>query len=132
MRRLRDDSCRQPTTFTCLGPVGRRASPCRFSGTRTSGLIPFDVDTQPDLVNTIHPLKLYEYLACGLPVVATSWSELRSLESPAVLCNTHADFVSGVREALSQPFDRAAAIDFARRADWGSRVETLLQELDLP
>ena len=40
------------------------------------GIIPFNVKGYPTLINSVNPLKLYEYMACGLPVVSMRWKEL--------------------------------------------------------
>ena len=96
------------------------------------GLIPFDISGHPDLVNGVHPLKLYEYLACGLPVVATAWEELVTLGVPLELCRTPDEFISAVRHALSTPRDPAAGIRYAAAADWQRRVETLIERLSSP
>jgi len=95
------------------------------------GLIPFDVGRYPELVNHVHPLKLYEYLACGLPVVAVEWTELKDLDSPAVLCRTVTEFVQEIQAAVASTGDRAARIRHAREADWGGRVSALLTGLGL-
>jgi hypothetical protein len=76
-------------------------------------------------------LKLYEYLASGLPVVATDWAELRSLGSPASLCASADDHISAVRAALSTEPDRPALRAFARGADWSRRIQLLLEETGL-
>ena len=96
------------------------------------GLIPFDVHGHRALVDSIHPLKLYEYLAAGLPVVAADWEELRGLESPARLCRTQDAYVAAIREALATPPDLARFTAFASAADWRGRVAQLLEALDLP
>jgi glycosyltransferase involved in cell wall biosynthesis len=93
------------------------------------GLIPFDVAGHRDLVNGIHPLKLYEYLASGLPVVASDWDELRRLGSPALLCRTPEEHVAAIRAAIDRPSEPGPGIAFARAADWQGRVELLLAEL---
>jgi glycosyltransferase involved in cell wall biosynthesis len=90
------------------------------------GLIPFDVAGHADLVNAVHPLKLYEYLACELPVVATEWDELSRLRSPAILCSGVSEFESAIRGVLSRPPAPSEGVAFARRADWSGRVRTLL------
>ena len=95
------------------------------------GLIPFDVEGHPELVHAIHPLKLYEYLACGLPVVATRWHELEALGSPALLFDGVTDFTTRVRQALSGQPDADIGRAFARRADWSARVDTLLAALGM-
>ena len=93
------------------------------------GLIPFDVQAYPALVHAVHPLKLYEYLACGLPVVATRWQELERLASPAILCDSDTDFETAMRKALADPPDPRIGRDYARAADWRGRVELILAAL---
>ncbi len=93
------------------------------------GLIPFNTAKHREIVNSIHPLKLYEYMACGLPVVATTWEELRNIKSPATLASDGDTFVAGIEHALSTPPDSAANVRFASFADWRNRMATLLQAL---
>ena len=95
------------------------------------GLIPFDVARHAELVNSVHPLKLYEYLAAGLSVVAAEWPELASLDSPAILARSGDEFVAGIRQALTSPLNRPAARTFVESATWGQRIGTLLEALDL-
>ena len=96
------------------------------------GIIPFDLGRYPDLVNNINPLKLYEYMACGLPVVATAWEELHRLNSPALLYSTLEGFRSSLRMAITlSEKEKKQGWDFARQQDWSSRIETLLGVLQL-
>lgn len=95
------------------------------------GIIPFNIRKYPTLVNNIHPLKLYEYLLCGLPVVAVDWAELRNLESPAVLCRTAEEFVDGITTAISNPGDPTARMRYAQKADWKNRVSNLIDSVGL-
>ena len=75
-----------------LGPKSYHEIP-RYITHSNIGIIPFNLKDYPDLVNSINPLKLYEYLACGLPVIATAWDELVSINSPALLYHSHIEFV---------------------------------------
>ena len=93
------------------------------------GLIPFDVANHMELVNSIHPLKLYEYLACGLPVVAVEWEELTYLKSPAQLCRGTEDFVRAIERAISNPPEKSALQSYAAAHDWGARVKDILSHL---
>lgn len=93
------------------------------------GLIPFDIIGYPELVNGVHPLKLYEYLACGLPVVAPAWDELLSLNAPINLGGSVEEQIRAIRGVLSVPHDPGPGLLFAANADWGPRVEALLERL---
>jgi glycosyltransferase involved in cell wall biosynthesis len=91
------------------------------------GLIPFDVINHEPLVRTIHPLKLYEYLASGLPVVAVGWEELQHLESPATLGRTPDEFVAGIRKAIVTPPERKSLQRYASDKDWSRTVQRIIE-----
>jgi glycosyltransferase involved in cell wall biosynthesis len=55
------------------------------------GIIPFK---RNELIECVCPLKLYEYMACGLPVISTNWSELSEMKSPALLADSKEDWVA--------------------------------------
>ena len=95
------------------------------------GLIPFDVDNHAQLVRSIHPLKLYEYAACGLPIVAVEWEELTCLKSPARLCRGTAEFVAGIKWTLSNRPEKNALQAYAASHDWSKRVSTILAQLGI-
>jgi glycosyltransferase involved in cell wall biosynthesis len=95
------------------------------------GLIPFDVANHRDLVRSIHPLKLYEYLASGLPVVAVEWEELHNLKSPAVLTHGREHFLTAIREAVSRPSERPLLQSYAARHDWSRMVQRLIDLVGL-
>jgi glycosyltransferase involved in cell wall biosynthesis len=93
------------------------------------GLIPFDRQKHPNLVDYVHPLKLYEYLACGLPVVSTDWAELRRFAHPATLCTTVDEFVGALPIQASVAAGSVERKTFAHRADWSFRVSALIERL---
>ena len=95
------------------------------------GLIPFDHKRFRSLVDHVHPLKLYEYLACGLPVVSTSWLELKSFSHPAMLCETNEQFVDALPQSIERSKSSDQFVQFASRSDWSFRVKNLLEKLDL-
>jgi glycosyltransferase involved in cell wall biosynthesis len=91
------------------------------------GLIPFDVANQQTLVRTIHPLKLYEYLASGLPVVAIEWQELESLNSPATLTRSSEEFIAAIRKVIELPPPKSLLQPYAADKDWSQTVQKLLE-----
>jgi glycosyltransferase involved in cell wall biosynthesis len=95
------------------------------------GLIPFDVSNHRELIRNVNPLKLYEYLACGLPVISTEWEEIQQLKSPATLCCTVEEFVSGIGEALTAPADKIPLQHYAADKDWSHTVQKLLTAMAL-
>jgi glycosyltransferase involved in cell wall biosynthesis len=94
-----------------------------------AGLIPFDRERHRELVDCINPIKLYEYFACGLPVVATEWEELRLISSPAMLSPDRDTFVRNLRRAIDQAPDRARFVEYARSQDISLRFQSMLDEL---
>jgi len=89
------------------------------------GIIPFDIVRHKKLVESINPLKLYEYFACGLPVVSMSWEELKTLDSPALLCDTTDEFIQALQEIKDNSYTKELKV-FARNADWNQRLQEIL------
>ena len=80
------------------------------------GLVPFKVTRT---THAVSPLKVYEYLACGVPVAAPPLRALADVEGVAV----DADLVSAVAVARSgsRPDPEAALRDHS----WGARMATV-------
>lgn len=106
-----------------LGSISYQALP-GFLHNADVGLIPFDVENNSELVNNVNPIKLYEYMACGLPVVATKWKELELINSPAYLAEDSNDFVNGLENTL-QERDRNKYVQFAQKNTWEERYKKL-------
>jgi teichuronic acid biosynthesis glycosyltransferase TuaH len=88
------------------------------------GLIPH---VRSPLTEAMSPLKLYEYLAGGLPVVASDLQPMRGVDSRVVLVPEGGDFAGGARRALTlgrapEPQRRA----FLQANSWVSRHDALL------
>lgn len=87
------------------------------------GLVPF---LRNELTHAVSPLKLFEYLAAGLPTVATRLDEIEASDSPAILCDDSASFVRAVESVLDgDPAGRAARVAFARENAWPQRFATV-------
>src|SRR5207244_154910 len=92
----------------------------------------------PNVLNTytaaIMPAKLKEYLAAGLPIVATPLPEIRRFadEHPEVVtfANDAPDFVAALRAAAAKngPAAEMRRMRIARRYDWSAQM-ALMNEL---
>ena len=78
--------------FGALDPGALAARMCRA----TVGLIPFH---QEDVIRVSLPLKAYEYVACGLPVVSVPIDALDSEPELFTFAGTAAEFASAIRTA---------------------------------
>lgn len=88
------------------------------------GLIPYVIDERTRAIN---PLKVYEYLAAGKPVVTTPLPELREFDSTVYIAAHRDDFVSQVERALQEDdirlaYRRAKAVE---DHTWDHRVATM-------
>lgn len=93
------------------------------------GVIPFDRRRFPRLIDSVHPLKLYDYLAAGLAVVATRSAELERIAAPVALADSPDEFVTCIVSALRGGPAPAAA--FLASATWQARVDALLARLQI-
>lgn len=96
----------------------------------------FDVCLVPFLTNrlcdAVSPLKLFEYLALGKPVVATDTRELRGIDGVRIATD-HDGFIAAVREALSEAELPGTSERMRRSAlahDWRRKADQLLAVLE--
>lgn len=92
-------------------------------------LIPFDTST--DLIKATNPVKFYEYLSAGKPIVATEIPELEPFRDDYVyMSNDNNKFLEYVeicvsgKSTLKKPEE---CIAFARENDWQKRYENFAQ-----
>ncbi len=95
------------------------------------GLLPY---RQTEWVRYVNPVKLKEYLACGLPVVSTDFPAVRDWGSLIAIAGDTKGFVDRVRRILETPADVGHLEALARRrlvasCSWSNRVELLDREL---
>jgi glycosyltransferase involved in cell wall biosynthesis len=91
----------------------------------------FDVAILPFVVNDLtvaaNPLKLREYLAAGLPVVATPLPEIQKLNTLVRMARTPRDFLNQVEALLDEGKrgpDPAVSV-LMERESWDQKVEDL-------
>lgn len=123
---LAKDRLKESSNIHLLGTRKYRDIP-NYMHNADVGLIPFDVKNNPDLLNSVNPLKLYEYMACGLPVVSSKWQELLLLNSPAILCTTPDEFSKAILTACAEgKKNKNVYQNYARQFDWGKKIEMLI------
>lgn len=92
----------------------------------------FDVALNPFRINTLtlnaNPLKVREYLAAGLPVVATDIPEVAVLGMCRIGIN-HEHFLSEVDKSLENPGPQRAISEQVQSESWESRVEEIARHL---
>jgi glycosyltransferase involved in cell wall biosynthesis len=113
-----------------LGPRPYAALPACFAAA-DAGLVPFRLTP---MTHAIHPIKVYEYLAAGLPVVATPMAETTAMQAPIALAAEAGAFAAALEhvlrlDAADAGSSRAARVLFARRHTWDDRFGRLLDAL---
>jgi glycosyltransferase involved in cell wall biosynthesis len=88
-------------------------------------IIPFK---QGKLTQAVDPIKLYEYLFLGLPVVATNMPHLQGI--PGVFPCNRDQFEQTLVLAKETPFNRSEVERFIENNTWEKRVDRLLEEID--
>jgi glycosyltransferase involved in cell wall biosynthesis len=75
--------------------------------------------------NTIYPLKINEYLAAGLPVVSTPFSNLSDFDGIVELAASPEAFADALGRALNdqEPASRNRRVATARANSWARRAE---------
>jgi UDP-galactopyranose mutase len=93
----------------------------------------FDVATIPYLRNaytrTCFPLKTFEYLSAGKPVVASGLPELEGMEPHVMLVDDSEAFIAAVEDALprTSASEVAARQEIAAANTWETRTRRLLE-----
>lgn len=115
---------------TFLGPKPAAEVPAHLWHS-TVGIIPF---RRTPLIETVQPLKLHEYLAAGIPVVATPWRELEVLRErmdpavPLALAPRGSEFAAALRAAAVLPRAKAG-VAFACSHSWDAIFPRLEAEV---
>lgn len=100
-------------------------------------LYSFDVCLLPfrriPLTLATNPVKVYEYLSSGKPIVAVSLPELEPLNHLLTLARSPAEFIHGIDQALEEKITDAhidARTRFAACNTWKDRANELVQKLE--
>lgn len=107
-----------------------------FTGAIPYGRVPevmaqFDVCMVPHVetvfTNSLNPLKLWEYLAVGKPIVSTNVAGFRSYPHLCHIASGIGPFIQACRQALEENGTREVERKMeARKHTWSQRIDTLL------
>lgn len=92
------------------------------------GIIPFK---QNDMTVAVNPIKMWEYMAMGIPVVTTALPETQKYSEEIYYSYGHQDFINNVRRALKQEnwAKCERRMTLARENSWTTRAEVMLNAI---
>lgn len=121
------DTCRNVSNIHYLGsrPYNELPSYVRYFD---AGIIPFEVR---QVTHSANPIKMYEYLAAGVPLVATPIRECVKLSPIVRIGKNSSEFISQIKAGIQakkeeQPFYLKIAYDNS----WTQRVHHALEVLE--
>ena len=101
-----------------------RAETTRVISAADAGVVPH---VRTPLTEAMSPLKLYEYLAAGLPVAAADLPPIRGVDPRVVLCPVGGDLAAAAHRALALGrAPEAERLAFVNGHSWARRFDELL------
>ena len=110
-----------------LGPRPYASLPCYLKG--------FDVAMLPNNLNeytkSMFPMKFFEYLAAGKPVVSTDLDSLKEFESIIFLSQDYQEFSTNLSKALEHPKENLEeGLALAKKFTYESRTRKMLDIIE--
>ncbi len=94
------------------------------------GIVPFKLSS---MVESVNPIKMWEYMAAGLPIVTTNIPEAAKYPEAIMCSQDEAAFLANVRRALYEdtPERRATRLAVARENSWLIRAQQIIEIIHL-
>lgn len=123
------EALRSHSNVYFLGPRAREELP-RYLGGFSVGIIPYILSPETE---TVHPVKTYEYLAAGLPVVSMNLPELKHLEGIVELAGSFNDFLHRLEKVINEdsPEQRERRRQVAREHSWERRMQVIQEVIEV-
>lgn len=84
------------------------------------GIIPF---RSTELIQTVNPIKMYEFFSLGKPVVSTSWDELELIDTPCNLAHSKEEFLEIINDNKRlHNYDYSHLHNYAKQNTWEKRI----------
>lgn len=92
-------------------------------------IIPFKKTSMTESVN---PIKMWEYLATGMPIVSTALPEARKYSDLIYCSEDHREFLINIKKALEEDSieKREQRKDIASRNSWLERARTIMEIIE--
>jgi glycosyltransferase involved in cell wall biosynthesis len=119
-----------PENIHFIGPISHKKLP-KLMHFAKAGIIPFDTANQMCRIKGIRPLKLFEYMAAGMPVITSRWQEIETLKSPAWIYDSDEEFIKLLGKAVKFAHDSRPFTKFAENHDWKNSFYQLLNHSGL-
>lgn len=78
------------------------------------------------LIKAVNPIKAYEYLACGIPVISTPMSELDDFPY-TIQVRTLAEFEAAVYQLECETLDQSVIDAYLKDCSWRARAQSFLE-----
>ena len=88
-------------------------------------------DTFSPYIRANQPMKFFEFLAAGKPIVTTNIPSLKEFEDVAFISESKEDFLKNIDLAISEDtnISRNKRLDRGKEMTWNSRVDKMLQKI---
>ena len=92
-------------------------------------IIPFKIES---LIESTHPIKIYEYISAGKPVVTTNIPELSEMSKICYITSSKEEFLKKLDLAMSENSEelQKERIEFAIKNTWEQRFTKLAEKIE--
>jgi teichuronic acid biosynthesis glycosyltransferase TuaH len=115
-----------PRRAKYLGTKNYSQLPCYYSNIDL-GIIPFEINRVSLAAN---PIKMYEYMAAGKPVVATNIPECGLYPEVVFKSKGHEEFIGNINKAIGISNCSSTARSIALENSWGARYQVIKGEIE--
>lgn len=93
------------------------------------GIIPF---RKSPMIESVNPIKMWEYLAAGLPVVTTDIPEAKKYPEIVMSCENENQFIENIRYSILEDSlkEQAARLNLAEHNSWETRARQVVDIIE--
>lgn len=114
------------SNFIWVGPK-RHSAISAYLFNANIAIIPF---VKNDFTDSISPVKLFEYAACGVPILAANLDEIGQYRNVVHMYHDKGEFVIMIRHILNSKRNSGELMRFAGENTWDKRFKTIESILD--